>query len=226
MGGREGGGRGKEFPCNLSVNLNNYKLQGKLFLWRVWEFLQFIPATNWRRTQGTDMTNKRKQLSHTPPGSGFLESHSLNSKSLGLFSGVASLWLYPCFKALHSPCKGQERLDPPREIWAEFEGWVRGHLAELERQRQPGKQRGMDSTQLQTALGAERGVWRHKGVLRLGKGEGLTSPELGHSRWAGKLRQRQAHAPFTDDRRSQHFCLYFIDFFSSQGKIWVTINRT
>lgn len=39
------------------------------------------------------MTNERKQLSHTPPGSGCLESHSLNSKSLGLCSGVASLCL-------------------------------------------------------------------------------------------------------------------------------------
>lgn len=173
------------------------------------------------------MTNERKQLSHTPLRSDFQESHSLNSKSLGLCSGVASLWLDPHFKALHFPCRGQERLDPPRAIWAEFEGWVRGHLAELERQGQPGKQRGMESTQLQTALGAERGVWRrHETVLRLGKGEGLTSPELGHSRRAVKLRQRQAHAPSTDDRRSQHFSLYFIDFFPSQGRIWVTINRT
>lgn len=179
------------------------------------------------------MTNERKQLSHTPLGSGFQESHSLNSKSLGLCSEVASLWLYPRFKALHSPCKGQERLDPPREIWAEFEGWVRGHLAELERQRQPGKQRGMDSTQLQTVLQAERGVWgQHKRVLRLGsggrpdisragKGGRPDISRAGPQQVSHKAEARQAHAPSTEDRRSQHFSLCSIDFSPSQGRIWL-----
>lgn len=62
-------------------------------------------------------------------------------KSLDSLSSVTGLWAYPHFKALNSPRKGQERLDPPRGIWVEFEGWVRGHLAQLGSVSQPGNQR-------------------------------------------------------------------------------------
>lgn len=94
-----------------------------------------------RITHVPDLKNGQKQMHSHTPTLGLSGKPFSSIKSLDSLSNITGLWTYPHFKALNSPRKGQERLYPPREIWVEFEGWVRGHLAQVGSVRQPGNQR-------------------------------------------------------------------------------------
>lgn len=80
----------------------------------------------------------------------------------------------------------------------------------------------METTQKDAEAGEGGKAWQ----LQSWEGGRPDVSRTGPQQVSLKAEAKAAHAPSTDDRRSQHFSLYFIDFSPPQERILVTINRT